>query len=142
MLVLCIAKCIDMVHVHQHIDLATRLHAHIYENESMFLFYCYAYSIRFCRVCSGCWALGTGCIEYTCRTQTIPYEKCSRVFQSVILLKILACPTRTCALILAVPATANRAHAAPRYLHTRAKPQAAFLMLNSELPCQHHRPGT
>ena len=118
--------------------LAARFHAHIYE--SMGLFYCHACSIRFCRVCSGCWVLGTGFIEYTYRTQTSPYERCGLAFQSVIILEIMSCPTRICA--LALPATATHTHAAPWDLRTRAKSQAAFLLLNSELPCQHHRPGT
>ena len=65
--------------------LATRCYAHIYE--SMFLFYCHAHSVRFCRVFSGCWVLGIGCIEYTYRTQTNSYERCSRAFHSVIPLK-------------------------------------------------------
>ena len=49
--------------------------------------YCHAHSVRFCRVFSGCWVLGIGCIEYTYRIQIDSYERCSRAFHSVTPLK-------------------------------------------------------
>ena len=87
MLVLCIAKCIARAHVDQHVDWLLDV-MHIY----MRVCSCFTAMLTVSDsvvsfLGAGCWVLGIGCIEYTYRTQTNSYERCSRAFHSVIPLK-------------------------------------------------------